>query len=197
MSFNWRWHIAAADRLLTDGISMWTTANSSQGLQLLPGRLALDVTGGYAAPTKPVIVDGRLFMRLSDKLVCYDLRRLQDEDQRSLNKLPNQQIHLLASEAIPGAAEGHDSIKLGLRLHDEEIRSIGAHGADWIGDETMHRKTTWANRDFPATRPLHLNLTNESLSGSVSLRLGYHREPWELHLKRDGDNFTGTYTRTP
>ena len=144
MSQNWRWHIAAGDRLLTDGISLWTTPQSEHGFGLLPGKLSLDISGGYAAPTKPAIVDGRLFMRLSDKLVCYDLRKLPPE----YDTAPNQTVALTASDVVPGAAPGTADVRLNLRLRGQEIRSIGARGDDWLGTGVEHRLRTWSGRDF-------------------------------------------------
>lgn len=72
-SHNWVWSVAANDRIFTSGMLMFSLAQD--GFKRMPGRLNLDFAGGYVEPVKPIIVDGRFFARLGDKLVCYDLRK--------------------------------------------------------------------------------------------------------------------------
>ena len=117
-SHNWTWHVAAKDRIFTDGVGMWTTADA--GMRPLPGRLGLDITGGYSAPTKPAIADGRMVMRLADKLVCYDLRLPEDYDTKV--------ILLNAEEAVAGAVEGTGDIAIRIRKDGTQLISIGAKG---------------------------------------------------------------------
>ena len=71
-SHNWAWHIASNNRVFTDGILMFSI--DEKGPALSPDRLGNSVAGGYSAPTKPAIADGRLIFRMDDKLVCFDLR---------------------------------------------------------------------------------------------------------------------------
>ena len=91
-SHNWTWHAAAAGRVFTSGVAMFEA--SKDGLRLLPGRLSLDITSGYRSPTKPAIADGRMVLRLADKLVCYDLRK-QPEDKAARLSCSRQRMPCL------------------------------------------------------------------------------------------------------
>lgn len=72
VTHNWSWLIASNDRIITEGILMFSAAD--QGLAKSQDRLGNSVAGGYLSPTKPAIADGRLIFRMDDKLVCFDLR---------------------------------------------------------------------------------------------------------------------------
>lgn len=184
-SHNWTWHVAAKDRIFTDGVGMWTTGD--QGLRPMPGRLSLDITGGYAAPTKPAIADGRIVIRLADKLVCYDLRIPMD--------YKTEVISLTAEDAVVGGVTGSEDIKLRIRKTGEKLVSLGASGKNWTAGEREFTLASWTGM-FPyrKTLPTKLQLSETSLSGPASVRLGWHYEPWEFELERNGDSFRGTYT---
>jgi outer membrane protein assembly factor BamB len=70
---NWTWHIATDNRVITSGCLLFSTGE--EGFKRLPGRLSLDLVGGYKCPVKPAIADGRLFVRTMNRLLCYDLRK--------------------------------------------------------------------------------------------------------------------------
>ena len=73
VSHNWSWQIASNNRIITEGILMFDTADKR--LKISRDRLGNSVAGGYLSPTKPAIADGRLIFRMDDKLVCFDLRK--------------------------------------------------------------------------------------------------------------------------
>jgi len=118
-SHNWTWHVAVNDRVLVSGVAMFTTAD--KGFELLPGRLSLDITGGYRAPTKPAIADGRLVMRLADKLVCYDLRQRPGYD--------TEVIELVAADALVGLPPSlDDDVAIRIRKDGDALIGIGGKG---------------------------------------------------------------------
>lgn len=189
-SHNWTWHVATNDRVLISGVAMFTTGD--KGFELLPGRLSLDITGGYSAPTKPAIADGRLFMRLADKLVCYDLRALEDDN--------TQVIELVAEGALVGVAPTRSAdVPIRIRERGGQLLSVGGK-VGRIGADEQWAVVNWAgswagNLPWRSTVPHDLELTDAALVGPITLRLGWQYEPWELALERDGDRFTGTYKR--
>jgi len=190
-SHNWTWHVAANDRVLVSGVAMFTAAD--KGFDLLPGRLSLDITGGYSAPTKPAIADGRIVMRLADKLVCYDLRQEPGHD--------TEVIELVAENALVGLPDALDNdIAIRIRKDGDRLISIGGKAGRVAGPERADAAPwggSWAAAmPWRKTVPRELTLTQGGLSGPVTLRLGWQHEPWTLDLERDGDTFTGTYTRT-
>lgn len=188
-SHNWTWHIASNNRIITSGGVMISTAE--EGFRPLPGRLALDYASGYACPIKPAIADGRLFVRTADSLVCYDLRR-RDAGQ-------TQAIELTASGAMQGlGSDRDDDIDLRIRVRNGEPFELGAHWQqvlsndrfglpDWLGEYHHHH--------WRATIPHDLTLDATGLRGEAIVRIGYNHERWAIALQREGDRFTGTYTR--
>jgi outer membrane protein assembly factor BamB len=70
--------VGAGNRLFTDngrelqGLFVWDV---EQPQPKLLGLLGAPRTAGYAVAITPAIVDGRLFMRLSDRLAAFDLRK--------------------------------------------------------------------------------------------------------------------------
>ena len=189
-SHNWTWHIAAGDRIFTSGVGMFSTAD--HGFQLLPGRLSLDITSGYRSPTKPAFSDGRLFLRLADKLVCYDVRR-QPKHQ-------TQAIVLTAKHAVPAAALEKDrDVKILLRDRGDQLISAGAKWGRVPGKEQW-KLVNWAGSWTGAmawrkTHPHQLQWDGKTLRGPLSLRLGWQTEAWNLDLTRSGNRFEGKYVR--
>ena len=166
------WFIAAGNRVITDGILQWTTGD--EGLRPLPGRLAIDMCGGYAAPTLPAFSDGRLILRTSGKLLCYDLRKAANYD--------TDVIELTAKDVLQG--EQKRDVAIRVRCNDNDILSFAVK-------EQRNRTSVYVGSDIQG-----LQLTDKELSGEVLARVSrYHYEPWSIKLTRDGNNFTGTYTR--
>ena len=191
VSHNWSWQIASNDRVLSEGILMYSTAN--RGLELLPGRLGNSVSGGYQSPTKPLIADGRFIFRMPDKLVCYDLRMHEEAAKTEV-------INLVAEKAAVAGANEFD-VKIRIRKRGDELISLGGQASD-ITSAGVRRVIDWGPQDWSSVSwyrtviPHDLELTDDSLKGNAKVRLGYQYEPFAFDLKRDGDSFTGTYTRT-
>ncbi|MFP4057062.1 MAG: PQQ-binding-like beta-propeller repeat protein [Candidatus Brocadiia bacterium] len=190
-SHNWVWTIAGNGRVLTSGVLMFSTADG--GFQRMAGRLSLDLAGGYTCPIKPAMADGRLFCRLSDKLVCYDLRK--DPEQRS------QTIELTAPNAFASSTEEGDPVRLRVRVVNGHVTRASAHWPEVVGPEAQKIAEKWAAwykkplrwRSYPAP---DLELDGEGLRGQVRLPMGWHFEHWRLALDRDGEVFSGTFTRS-
>ncbi len=168
------WFLGMKDRIITDGLIQWTTGD--EGLRPLPGRLDMDVAGGYAAPNLPALSDGRIILRLSGKLACFDLRLPKDYN--------TEVIELTAEDALLGTTPEKDSISLRIRTQDGELLSVGA------------KETRSPTSVYQATLPQGLSLSEDSLRGDLLLRaVRNHFEPWTLDLTREGNSFSGTYTR--
>ncbi|MHC4253566.1 MAG: outer membrane protein assembly factor BamB family protein, partial [Planctomycetota bacterium] len=190
-SHNWTWHIATNDRVLTSGVLMFSDARS--GFELLPGRLSLDLAGGYTCPIKPAIADGRLFARLADRLVCYDLRRREGARARA--------VRIVCRDAVPGQAAGSETdVTVRVRVVGGRIVEAGARwprvtgperdkAAKWVGSWTS--ASAWR-----ATGGEGLRASADSLTGRTTLRLGWHKERWRFDLEREGDGLRGTYARS-
>jgi len=191
VSHNWSWQIGSNDRILSEGIMMYSTAD--QGLALLPGRLGNSVSGGYRSPTKPLIADGRFIFRMPDKLVCYDLRMHEEAAKTEV-------INLVAEKAAVAGPNEFD-VKIRIRKRGDELISLGGKAPD-ITSAGVRRAIDWGPQDWSSVSwyrtvvPHDLKLTDDSLKGAAKVRLGYQYEPFEFDLKRDGNSFSGTYTRT-
>jgi hypothetical protein len=189
-SHNWAWHVATNDRVLTDGVLMFSTGG--KGFRQLPGRLGVEVSGGYLSPTKPAVADGRIVMRLSDKLVCYDLRQTREAAATEV-------INLTAQNAT---VSGPISADVQIRIRKRGGRLISIAGkAPRTATDDVKRSTSWGPVDWSSatpwrsTIPYDLALSGDRLAGPAIVRLGYQYEPWQLDLAREGDRFAGTYTR--
>jgi hypothetical protein len=191
VSHNWSWQIGSNDRILSEGIMMYSTAD--QGLELLPGRLGNSVSGGYQSPTKPLIADGRIIFRMPDKLVCYDLRMHKEAAETEV-------INLTAKGAAVAGDKTGD-VKIRIRKRGGKLISLGGE-APYLRSEDITRVITWGPQDWSGVSsgrtvvPHDLTLTEDGLKGTTRVRLGYQYEPFQLDLKRDGDQFSGTYTRS-
>jgi hypothetical protein len=191
VSHNWSWHIASNDRILTEGILMYSTAD--QGFEILPGRLSNAVSGGYMSPTKPAIADGRFIFRMGDKLACYDLRMHKEAAETEV-------INLTAEKAaVAGDRQGE--VKIRIRKRGDKLISLGGK-APYLRSEDTTRAITWGPQDWAMASPWRtviphdLQLTDDGLKGPTRVRLGYQYEPFQIDLKRDGNQFVGTYTRS-
>ncbi len=190
-SHNWTWTVAGNDRVLTSGVLMFSTG--PDGFSRIPGRLSLDLAGGYTCPIKPALADGRLFLRLSDKLVCYDLR--QDPDQTS------RTVELTCKGAFGSSLAEGDPVKLRVRTVDGKRSSVSAHWPEVVGPEGHDVDEKWvvwykkplAWRPYPAP---DLSASSETISGKTRVALGWQFENWSLNVRSDGDRWEGTYTRS-
>lgn len=187
-SHNWTWHIATGDRILTSFGAMLSTADG--GFKPLPGRLALDHASGYGCPIKPAIADGRIFMRLADRLVCYDLRE------------PAEQVTdvatLTAVGAMAGVASDRADITVRVRRRDGEPLDVTAQWPRVLhGSRTGLPNWLWEYRHVQYRRSLAdgLTWTDNAVSGQSIVRVAYNNEPWDIQLTRTGSQLSGTYTR--
>ncbi|MGC9455671.1 MAG: PQQ-binding-like beta-propeller repeat protein [Phycisphaerae bacterium] len=190
-SHNWTWTIAENNRVLTSGVLMFSDA--AGGFERMPGRISLDLAGGYTCPIKPAMADGRLFCRLSDKIVCYDLRKEPGQTSET--------IELTAEEAFTSSLDESDAVKLRVRMVNGEVSRTSASWPEIVGPEGLKIDANWINwykrplrwRTYPAW---DLKLDTEGLRGDFRLPMGWHFENWSLDMRRDGDEFHGTYTRS-
>lgn len=189
-SHNWTWHLASNDRVFTSGVLMFT--DGPNGFKPLPGRLSLDQASGYMCPIKPAMADGRMVLRLSDRLVCYDLRKPAGHKVEVLT--------MTATAAIPGIAKakGAGAVPLRLRIQDGKLLEIAASWPGHLGPEAW-KVASWLGDDhshpWRATLPHGLTLDETGLTGETTVRIGWQWEDWAFDLKREGDAFSGTYTR--
>lgn len=190
VSHNWSWQLASNDRIITEGILMYSTAD--QGFDLLPGRLSNAVSGGYLSPTKPAIADGRFIFRMGDKLACYDLRMHKEA--------AGTEVITLTAEKAAVAGDKTGDVKIRIRKRGDKLISLGGKAPDITSPDTRLAipwgPVDWSSASWYRTVvPDSLALTDDSLKGTAKVRLGYQYEPFEFDLKRDGDKFAGTYTR--
>lgn len=189
-SHNWTWTITSNDRVFTSGVLMFSTARD--GLRKLPGRISLDLAGGYTCPIKPAIADGRLICRLADRIVCYDLRK--DPSQTS------ETIELTARGAFTSSTENGNPVKLRVRLVDGEVSRVSASWPEVVGPEGHKVDEKWVVwykkplrwRTYPAP---DLQLADGELAGRASVPMGWQFEDWQFDVRREGDKFEGTYVR--
>lgn len=185
-SHNWSWATGANDRILTAGILMFSTAQD--GFRLLPGRLSLDLKGGYVCPSKPALVDGRLFVRLGRKLVCYDLRAD-----------PEMAVESARFVAKGIMADGRDwefrlrSVQDGRR--NLAVRFPPRHGAEayQVNNWVAHVRRTLDWKSTPVSR---LDWENDRFAGDILLTVGWHHERWTLDLHRADGRLSGSVTRS-
>jgi len=176
-SHNWTWHAVTNDRVITSGLLMFTTAD--KGFKLLPGQLGVDLASGYVCPIQPAIADGRIFLRLSDKLVCYDLRK---QGSRKTNEGT-----YTATGAVIGKGGSDNDIEILIRQPESGDPTIAARKAELSGPERS-KVASWIyeskHAQFrPAVAPGFKG------KGDVKVRVGYQWEDWTLDVPG------GTYTR--
>jgi hypothetical protein len=163
VSHNWSWQIGSNDRILSEGILMYSAAD--QGLKLLPGRLGNSVSGGYRSPTKPLIADGRFIFRMPDKLVCYDLR-MNDEAART------EVIQLTAKGAAVAGPNEFD-VKIRIRKRGDKLISLGGKAPDITSPDTR-LAASWGPQDwsqvswYRSVIPHDLKLTDDAATHSAA-----------------------------
>jgi hypothetical protein len=192
VSHNWSWQIASNNRILTEGLLMFDTTDGA--LDLMTGRLGNSVSGGYIAPTKPLIADGRIIYRMPDKLVCYDLRQTAETAKTEV-------ITLTAKDAaITGPVKS--DIEIRIRKRGDDLISLAGRAPYMKASADMKKAVPWWPQDwsdlswYRTVDPVDVTLNDEQLSGPSLVAVGYNYEPFTFELQRDGDAFAGTYTRT-
>jgi outer membrane protein assembly factor BamB len=182
-SHNWTWTITSNRKVFTSGVLMFSTA--ADGFRKLPGRIALDLAGGYTCPIKPAIADGRLFCRLADRIVCYDLRKPDDLTARTLE--------LIAPEAFTSSLAEKDTVKLRVRSTEKGVPRVSASWPEVVGPEAQKIAEKWVAwykkplhwRTYPAP-DLTANLQTGKLAGKVKVPMGWHFEYWTFEDGEDG-----------
>ena len=190
-SHNWTWHVAGHGRVITSGVLH--LAQGENGIAPLPGRLALDVASGYSSPIAPALVDGRLFLRLSDKLVCYDLRKPQDQTSPDV-------LVIRGEDAVQGLnPETNNDMVLHLRKQGDQLMDISAQWPLLLRNADRVAAPSWLWSDgrvqFRPTAAPNLSWEGDTLSGEALVRVAHHYETWELKLTRDGESWSGDYVR--
>lgn len=188
-SHNWSWVVAGNDRVFSSGMLMFSDGHN--GFHRLPGRLSVDLRGGYVCPVKPALVDGRIFMRLENRLVCYDLRR--DESLRFEVATLRGENAMLAGDAmdlrlrfVSDGGQGYPSIAFSFPRRTLPNASL-------INNWVAYTETTL---DWRAT-PMHgFTLDKKGLRGGQDVIIGWHNENWALELERDGTQLTGKAVRS-
>ncbi|MCJ8336380.1 MAG: PQQ-binding-like beta-propeller repeat protein, partial [Epibacterium sp.] len=192
VSHNWSWQIASNNRILTEGLLMFDTTDGA--LDLMTGRLGNSVSGGYMAPTKPLIADGRIIYRMPDKLVCYDLRQTAETAKTEV-------ITLTAKDAVITGPLKSD-IEIRIRKRGDDLISLAGKAPYLQASADMKKAVPWWPQDwsnlswYRTVDPVDVTLNDEQLSGASLVAVGYNYEPFTFELQRDGDAFAGTYTRT-
>ncbi len=189
-SHNWTWHVASNNQVITSGLLHFQLGDGE--FYRLPGRLSVDIASGYVCPIKPALADGRIVMRTADKLVCYDLR--ESKENREIDS-----IRLVAHDAAKGVSPDHDNVQLHFRLVDGKVtqavcefpRFIGAEGAPpavmpWGWPTNLQ----WKRSPIDDAK-----LTDHGMQANFRLAAWEHWEDWTVDLKRQGDQFEGTYQR--
>lgn len=190
-SHNWTWLLTAHNRVITSGVVMFSGAD--EGVNLLPGKLPVDMASGYFVPVQPAVVDGRLFMRLGNRLVCYDLRK-QDK--------PTQVLTLRAENAVQGLNPESDSaLTLRVRIQDDQIIDISAAWPLLLKGENRVAAPDWLAPDrraqYRPTKAKGLQWDGQHLSGTTIVRISHQHEIWTIDATMGADGqLSGTYKRS-
>jgi outer membrane protein assembly factor BamB len=178
---NWTWTIASDGRVITNGLLQFRAADLVQ----LPGQLSVHQASGYMCPIKPAIADGRLFLRTSRHLVCYDLRASPERTSKPI------------SIGLQGACIGLPQVAVPLRLRERGGRIL-AHAETYPPTDLQaglpYGKARRAARWLPQPLP-GLKAEGTGVSGGFDLNLGTDWSPIELDLKLVGGTPAGTWKR--
>ncbi len=187
---NWTWTVASNNRIITNGLLMFTTAD--EGFRLLPGRLGLPVAQGYMCPVKPALADGRLILRTERSIVCYDLRARPETRGTRILKLK-------AEHAVPGLGADRDGgVTIMLRERGGRLLDISGEIPpvlssdrlglpDWLGERR--------GAQYRSSSAARISLDAAGLHGNAVVRLAENHESWSFDLKPEDNGFAGTYTR--
>lgn len=186
---NWTWHIAANNRIVTSGLMLFTDA--AGGFRRLPGFLSLDTASGYMCPVRPAIADGRLFLRLTDRLVCYDLRRPVG--------LKTEIVDLTCADAFVGAAPGgKPDVNVRFRIVNGALTEVTAQRPRLLGPEAR-LLNNWLYDDGRAQHraaiPHGITLDDSGLRGETKVRIGWQYETWSFRLIKGAQGLEGRFTR--
>ncbi len=142
-----------------------------------------DITGGYRVTMESAFVDGRIFERTTDGgVVCYDIRRGQNEQRY---RLEASGLWRGVQRAMPIELRIGDGAVLAAKVYPPTNREVGQPTS------TGHRYDFW--RDFPVDQ---LKFTDSGIAGNASLDMADGRMPVTLHIRRQGNTLSGTWTRT-
>lgn len=190
-SHNWTWAIASNDRIFTSGQYMLMFRLKDGKMELMPGRLPVDLASGYICPIRPAIADGRLFVRTDDGLACYDLRK--PADKRKVDSL-----YLSISDLALGMA-GKGNVDVQIRMVNGEPDAMVVRFPEfdntgvarpyaWGGTNAMR----WRSSGIP-----EFKVEGARVRGQTLVRVNEHYEPWDFDLAiGEGGAVTGTCTRT-
>jgi len=107
--------LLAQDQGHVKGALTWIRAEPPK-VATLGGTWSVPLAGCYSAPLQPVMADGRLFVRFTDRLVCYDLREANAVPTRPHLRSKQQQAAAAAEAAKKAPPPKMDEIEPGLDL---------------------------------------------------------------------------------
>lgn len=179
---NWTWTIASDGRVITNGLLQFRAADLVQ----LPGQLSVHQASGYGCPIKPAIADGRLFLRTSRHLVCYDLRASPERSSKPI------------LVGLQGGWIGLDQVTVPVRLR-ERAGKLLAHAETYPPSDLQaglpygksRRSARWVPQPVPGLRA-----EGERISGSFLLNSGTDVAPITIDLRRGPKGPEGTWTRS-
>jgi outer membrane protein assembly factor BamB len=178
---NWTWTAVSDGRVITSGLLQFHAADLVQ----LPGQLSVHQASGYVCPIKPAIADGRLFLRTSRHLVCYDLRASPERTSKPIRI------------GLQGVCIGLPQVAVPLRLRERGGRIL-AHAEIYPPTDLQaglpygkqRRGARWLPQPLPG-----LKSEGTGVSGRFDLNLGTDWSPIELDLKLVGGKPSGTWKR--
>lgn len=187
---NWTWAIASNDRIITSGEQLLLFKLENNQLKLMPGGLPADLAGGYVCPIRPALADGRLVVRTSNGLACFDLRK-------PAVKQAIDTIHLRTGDLALGMRTGEAGADLQIRIVDGAAQQIMLRYPAYQNMSTP-RPFAWGGVDtlrWRAVSPSGLTVENGRLQGTVWMQVNEHREPWSFDLTCKDEAVSGTCER--
>lgn len=182
---NWTWCTAGDGRIITSGMLQF----DSRTLRQMGGQFPVALAGGYVCPIKPALADGRLFVRTTYGLVCYDLRAD-----------PAREAATVAWEVgLAGGWIGLPDAVFPLRLRSragELIGPIGAYPPDAhaagapLGRDRRHPR--WESSQLAQRIPCD----GTRLQATLPVHSGSDRMPFRLDLTRTDNGVTGVWQRS-
>lgn len=189
-SHNWTWTIASNDRILTSGDRLLMFRLRNGTVELMPGSLRVDLASGYTCPIRPAIADGRLFVRTSDGLACYDLRK--PSGKHSVDTL-----QLRTDDLALGMAPGKAGVDLQLRLVNDQPNTLLLRFPAF--QETgVARPYDWGQPSglrWGSAAASHLLADGNHIRGQAWVRVNQHSEPWSFDLSLDANAIAGSVER--
>jgi|GEM_PF-6318290 len=188
---NWTWVIASNNRVITSGEQMLLFKLVDNELKLMPGGLPADLAGGYVCPIRPALADGRLVVRTSNGLACFDLRK-------PVQKQAVDSMQLRTADLALGMRAGEATADMQIRMVDGKAQTMMLRYPAYQNISTP-RPFAWGGVDTLRWRVVGasgLMSASDRLHGTVWMRVNEHSEPWLFDLAVKGEAISGTCQRT-